>query len=180
MFDIEETPIFGARLLRPRVRRDARGAFVKTFHEPWFREQGLATGFVEQYYSISHRDVLRGLHFQIPPHQHCKLVTCVEGEILDALVDLRPGALGRWATFQLNSETADTLYIPPGVAHGFHVRSDRAILLYNVTSAHAPEHDCGIRWDSAGVPWNVLAPQISERDLAFPALADFKTPFEQG
>jgi len=135
--------------------------------------------FREQYYSISKKNVLRGMHFQLPPHDHYKLVTCVEGRILDVVVDLRRSSptFGQHLCVELSGVRADSIYIPSGLAHGFLVLSRRALVLYNVSSLYAPLHDTGIRWDSAGIQWPVVAPQVSERDAVLPPLAAFETPF---
>lgn len=179
MFTIEETAIHGLRLLKPIVRGDARGRFVKNFHAEFFKSHGMETTFPEQYFSTSAQGVLRGLHFQTPPMDHAKLVTCLEGEVLDAVVDLRKNSptFGQHATFRLNGEEATQVYIPTGCAHGFYTLSKRATLLYNVGTVHSAPHDAGIRWDSAGIAWPNPSPLISERDAGFPTLAQFASPF---
>lgn len=180
MFKVEETPLKGCLKICPIVREDRRGAFVKTFHVDAFRELGLPTVFAEAYFSISHRNVLRGLHFQTPPMDHEKIVYCTEGEVLDAVVDLRRSSLtyGQHALFTLRASEGTMLYIPRGMAHGFCTRSECAVMMYQVTSVYAPACDAGIRWDSAGIPWEIEDPVISERDMSFPTLTDFVSPFE--
>jgi len=165
--------------LRPRVLKDERGCFVKTFHRDVFRAHGLVTEFAEEYYSSSRRGVIRGLHFQTPPHEHTKIVYCVSGSVTDAVVDLRKGspAFGQHVLLELSADKANMVYLPPGVAHGFCVRSETALLMYKVTTVYAPHHDAGIRWNSAGIPWDVREPILSPRDLSFPTFADFASPF---
>ncbi|MDH3974413.1 MAG: dTDP-4-dehydrorhamnose 3,5-epimerase [Deltaproteobacteria bacterium] len=177
---INETELPGCYELVPHIFKDERGLFVKTFHEEQFREKGLVTHFGEEYYSFSHKGVLRGLHFQTPPMDHAKMVYCVSGEVIDAVVDLRVGspAYGKYALFDLNSEKCNIIYIPSGMAHGFYVTSESALLMYKVTTVYSPEHDSGIHWRSAGIPWGNDNPQISKRDGSFPSLADFKSPFQ--
>jgi len=177
--DIRKTEIPGCLEIHPPVFPDRRGRFVKTFQDSLFSRNGLATGFAEEYYTVSHRGVLRGLHFQLPPMEHHKVVYCVAGEVLDAVVDLRVGspAYGRFATFALNAETASILYLPPGLAHGFLVLSGSAIMLYKVTTPYSPGHDSGILWNSAGIPWPDRSPVLSERDGKFPPLSGFQSPF---
>lgn len=174
------TPIAGCYELRPRVLADARGAFVKTFHQAWFDEMGLRTDWAEQYYSVSKKGVLRGLHFQLPPHDHAKLVYCTAGEVMDVAVDLRKGSptFGQHACIQLSAAKGNMIYLASGLAHGFYILSDSATLVYNVTSAYAPDHDSGIRWNSAGIPWPDQNPQLSERDQGFVALEAFDSPFQ--
>lgn len=176
---VEETPIPGCFEIRPKILRDDRGGFIKTFHTDAFAKQGLCTEWREEYYSVSKRGVLRGLHFQTPPHDHAKLVYCVDGAVLDAVVDLRKGSptYGMHKTFELTAEGAGMLYIPGGLAHGFFVLSESATMMYKVSTVYAPEHDRGIRWDSAGIPWPVQAPILSPRDAVLPVLDDFDSPF---
>ncbi len=176
---IEKTSINGCYQIFPQVRQDNRGSFVKTFHKDVFEKHGLVTDFSEEYYSVSHKGVLRGMHFQTPPHDHFKLVYSLAGRVLDVIVDLRMGSptYKNFATFELTTEQGNMLYIAPGMAHGFYALTDDAIMQYKVTSVYAPEHDGGIRWDSVGIPWPDSAPILSERDRSFQALADFKSPF---
>ena len=179
MIKITAGEIVGVRVLRPTARCDSRGRFVKTFQEDIFSQHGIPTRFSEQYYSVSENNVLRGLHFQTPPHDHYKLVTCVEGDVLDVVVDLRKGSsYGRHQSFELKGTRGDSVFVPSGCAHGFYVRSKLAIMLYNVSTLHVPSHDTGVRWDSVGVSWPSTAPILSDRDAAFVAFADFNTPFD--
>ena len=178
---IEITPgrIAGVRRLRPAAKHDRRGNFVKFVQEDIFTAHGMPTRFAEQYYSVSAGNVLRGLHFQTPPHDHYKLVTCIEGTVFDVIVDLRKSSdsYGQHESFELDGVNGDSVFVPTGCAHGFYVRSESATVLYNVSSLHAPAHDTGIRWDSAGITWPCDKPNISERDAALTPFAAFKTPF---
>ena len=178
-FTKNETLIPGCFEIRPVVRADERGRFVKTFHEPDFRELGLETGFKEEYYSVSGKGVLRGLHFQRPPMDHVKLVYCVRGKVFDAVLDLRKDspAYGKHAAVELSAEKANMLYLPRGVAHGFYTLTEDAVMMYKVTTVYSPEHDCGILWNSAGIPWPDSSPNISSRDSSFTNFNDFETFF---
>jgi len=160
-------------------RSDRRGIFLKTFHVDWFATHNLATHYTEEYYSISHQRVLRGLHFQKPPHDHVKLVYCVAGEVMDAVIDLRKGSptFGQFQTFQLSAERANMVYIPQGLAHGFYVLSESAIVMYKVTTTYAPDFDSGVLWSSVGIPWPDRDPILSERDRSFVPLSEFTSPF---
>ncbi|MBT0653785.1 dTDP-4-dehydrorhamnose 3,5-epimerase [Geomobilimonas luticola] len=180
--DIRETAIPGCYELTPPVFRDERGLFVKTFHEEVFARHNLATRYAEEYYSLSGANVLRGLHFQLPPKDHVKLVTCVAGEVFDVVLDLRADSptYGRFETFSLSDGRANMLYIPAGLAHGFCVTAAPALMLYKVTSVYSPEHDAGIRWDSAGIPWPIDRPVVSARDAGFVPLSAFESPFRYG
>lgn len=177
--NVIETAIPGLLEIVPAAHVDERGSFVKTFHRERFESLGLRTDFVEEYYTRSRARVLRGLHFQLPPHGHVKLVTCVHGRVLDAVLDLRAGSptFGRHVLFALSARRPSLVYIPEGLAHGFFVPGSGAVLLYKVTSLHAPAHDAGILWNSAGIPWPDPDPIISDRDRSFPPLDGFVSPF---
>ena len=178
-FNIKQTKISECVELWPKVIRDKRGLFVKTFHDDVFKKNGLETHFVEEYYSFSHKRVLRGLHFQLPPMDHVKLVYCVFGKVLDVVVDLRVGSptYGDFETIELSAENANMVYIPKGLAHGFYVISESAIMMYKVTTVYSPEYDTGILWNSANIPWPDESPIISKRDSEFIAFKNFKSQF---
>ena len=178
--DILDTSLPGCFQIQPVVRADERGSFTKVFHEEIFRSAGLRTDFAEEYYSVSRRGVLRGLHFQLPPHDHAKLIYCTQGKVLDAALDLRRGSptYGRHLTLELSQEQGNMLYLPAGLAHGFYTLSEQATMVYKVTSVYAPQHDGGVLWDSAGIAWPDTGPVLSQRDREFSALADFDTPFQ--
>ena len=161
------------------IRRDDRGSFVKVFHEDIFRQHGLATDYAEEYYSTSQRGVIRGLHFQTPPHDHAKLVYCAQGAVLDAALDLRRGSptYGQHITLELSAENGHMLYLPAGLAHGFCSLSEQSLMTYKVTTTYAPNNDGGVLWNSAGIAWPVAQPVMSPRDQTFPTLAEFDSPF---
>jgi dTDP-4-dehydrorhamnose 3,5-epimerase len=173
------TDIPGLLRLEPFTAPDTRGLFVKTFQSEQYRNLGLPLEFAEEYFTLSHAGTLRGLHFQVPPHDHAKIVFGVGGSVLDAVVDLRRGSptYGRHALFELNLDQPTGLFIPAGLAHGFLVLEGPAVLFYKVTTSHAPNHDRGVRWDSAGIPWPCDAPLLSIRDAGFPTLEEFASPF---
>ena len=179
MFEISESGIPGCVELRPVVRHDHRGRFVKTVHAGFFRDHGLACDFAEQSYSVSHRGVLRGLHFQAPPHALSKLVHCAAGAVFDVVVDLRRGSptYGEHRAFTLSAAAANQLYIPPGLAHGYYATVDQSVVAYSTTAVHAPDCDQGIHWASVGAAWPGDAPILSGRDRDLPTLADFDSPF---
>lgn len=179
MFTILPSILSGCHAIQPHVIDDARGRFVKVYHQEAFAEAGMETSFAEEYYSHSRRGVIRGLHFQTPPHDHVKMVYCVHGEVFDVVLDLRVGSptYGKTATFHLSADKANYLYIPKGLAHGFCATSDTATLIYKVSTVYAPQHDAGILWSSVDVDWPTDQPILSERDTRFVALADFVSPF---
>lgn len=171
--------IEGVFLLENFKAEDDRGFFVKTFHEETFKANGLQTHFKESYYSISVRNVIRGMHFQLPPHDHEKLVYVTDGEILDVVLDIRNASptYGQFLTVTL-TEKSNSIYIPKGCAHGFLTISDRATVVYNVATVYQPTADAGIRWNSIGYDWQgINEPIISPRDWAFDSLSDLNSPF---
>lgn len=177
--NISPTSIPGCFELHPRVIHDSRGHFVKTFQRDVFQQFGISIDFAEEFYTVSTQRILRGLHFQTPPFELSKLVYCVEGEILDAIVDLRLGSptFGQHALFRLTSRQANMLFIRPGIAHGYYVTSPRAIVMYKVTANYSPEHDTGILWNSVPISWPDKTPVLSKRDQGFLPFSAFDTPF---
>jgi dTDP-4-dehydrorhamnose 3,5-epimerase len=177
--EFRATGIAGCYEIRLMVHKDERGRFVKTFHSESFREHGLETAILEEYYSVSVRGVLRGLHFQLPPHDNNKLIYCIRGEVLDAVVDLRRESLsfGQHVLLKLNDVTCNMVYVPKGCAHGFYVLSKEAIMVYNASSVYAPEHDMGVLWNSAGIPWPDENPILVERDRSFKKLDELDQVF---
>jgi dTDP-4-dehydrorhamnose 3,5-epimerase len=132
----------------------------------------------EEFYSSSNEDVVRGMHFQTPPHAHDKLVYCLAGSVDDVLLDLRTGATyGHVASVVLSAKSAEMVLMPRGIAHGFRSLENNSIMIYKTSSEHAPSSDKGIRWDSFGYDWQCTRPELSARDLSHPTLAEFETPF---
>ena len=177
--ELVKTPIEGCYELQSRIFEDSRGKLIKTYHEDMFGALGLATDFTEEYYSVSYKNVLRGLHFQLPPNDHIKCVTCIEGKIFDVVVDLRKNSTTYKKHFviELDAEKENMLYIPKGLAHGFYVLSEKAIFLNRTTVVFKPESDTGIHWDSCGIDWPNKNPIISEKDANMIGLDEFKSPF---
>jgi len=172
---IERTNLPGVfRIVNP-VFSDTRGVFVKTFHAGEFACKGLSVDFRESFFSISRKDVIRGMHFQSPPFDHDKLVFVIGGEVLDVLLNIQVGSphCGEFSSFILSETNRLSLYIPKGYAHGFRVLSETATMVYLTTREHAPEHDAGIRWDSFGFDWGISQPIVSGRDETFPTFSDF-------
>lgn len=176
---ITKTDLRGLYIIKPKIFKDERGMFVKVFQEQVFKELGLLSNFKETFYSISKKNVIRGMHFQIPPFDHAKLVYVVEGKILDVILDIRKNSptYGRCISLELSGRNKKAIYIPSGFAHGFIVKTDSAIVVYMQTTIYSPEYDKGIRWDSFGIDWGIKNPIISERDGNFPSLDRFKSPF---
>lgn len=176
---VEATEIPGCHILQTAALRDERGTFTKTFHAPMYEDAGLRTDWVEEYFTLSTHGVVRGMHFQLPPAGHAKVVFCLTGKVLDVVVDLRKGspAFGRALAFELSADNGRGLYLPTGCAHGFLSMSETSGMYYKVTSVYSPDHDAGIAWNSIDFDWPITHPLLSARDRLHPALADFDTPF---
>jgi dTDP-4-dehydrorhamnose 3,5-epimerase len=173
-------PLPGVKILRPFVFEDERGNFVKPFHEGQFAAHGISLTVLEEFFSTSEAAVLRGMHFQLPPHAHQKIVYCITGVVLDVLLDLRKDSptFGQSVSFELSAKNRHIVYIPVGFAHGFLALEDQSCLIYKTDAVHAPAFDSGILWNSFGFTWPcVTAPIMSSRDLTFPAFSDFISPF---
>lgn len=178
---IEELDFTGCFLIKPRVFNDLRGRFVKTYHEEIFFSAGVDVDFKEEYYSLSHQGVIRGLHFQRPPHDHMKMVYCPKGSVFDAFIDLRKNSKTylQHHQLELNESNGHVLLLAKGIAHGFCAQEDNSLMIYKTTSVYSPESDAGILWDSCGIEWPAVAnpDTLSERDQTFPVLSDFDSPF---
>ena len=174
----EKCEIEGVVLIHPKVWSDERGYFFESFRAEEFCEQVGARPFVQENQSLSHKGVVRGLHFQKGEAAQAKLVRVALGAVRDVIVDLRKDspAFGRWAAFELNDTNHTQLYIPRGVAHGFAVLSDTAILQYKCDAMYAPEAEGGLLWcdPMLGIDWGVTAGEavVSAKDQAWPTLAE--------
>jgi len=173
------TDIADVLLLEPKVFGDARGFFFESYNERAFEAiVGGPVRFVQDNHSRSSRGVLRGLHWQAPPHAQGKLVRVVRGAVFDVAVDIRPDSatFKRWVGVELSEENRRELWIPPGLAHGFLVLSESADFLYKATGYYAPQAERSIAWNdpelSIGWPLHGERPAVSAKDAAAPSLAD--------
>jgi len=180
--NFKKTKLNGVYIIEPEIFKDARGSFVKVFHEETFKENKLQFNTKEVFYSESKENVIRGMHFQNPPQAHAKIVYVVKGKIIDVVLDIRTGSptYGEFISTELSVDDKKMIYIPVGFAHGFSVISESATAVYMQTTVHSPELDSGIRWDSFGMDWNIKQPIISERDERFDAFSDLESPFIYG
>ena len=167
------------KLLKPKRFADERGWFSEIYNESHFLAAGITTRFVQDNHSLSRgAGVLRGLHFQTPPHGQAKLVRCVRGRIFDVAVDIRRGSptYGRWVAAELSAERGEQLFVPIGFAHGFLTLEPDTEVIYKVTEYYAPEHDRGILWNDPdlGIDWPVSESDasLSDRDRHHPRLRD--------
>ncbi len=176
---IIDTHIEGLKILRPKVIKDSRGKFIKIFNNDFFKKFNLNIEIKETYYSLSHKNVIRGMHFQTPPYGHTKIVYVPYGKVVDVVLDLRKDSptYGKHFSMELSSDNAKILIIPKGLAHGFKSLQDNTNVTYMQTTTYAPDNDKGIKIDSFGFDWECKKPKLSDRDSSFQSLNEFKTPF---
>jgi dTDP-4-dehydrorhamnose 3,5-epimerase len=167
----------GAMLIDLEPHGDARGWFARTFCVDEFAAAGLETCFVQS--SQSHTaaaGTLRGMHFQVAPHAETKLVRCLTGAIWDVIIDLRPESpdYRTWRGFELTAASGRMLYIPAGFAHGFQTLAGDTGVAYQISHRYTPAAASGVRWDDPafGIAWPLPVAGLSERDAAWPLLAD--------
>ena len=174
---VTTTAIEGVLIIEPRVFGDERGFFFESFNQRAFNEAvGQPVDFVQDNHSRSAKGVLRGLHFQRPPHAQGKLVRVTQGSVFDVAVDIRPDSatFGRWVGVELSGANHRQMWIPAGLAHGFLVTSDSADFLYKTTDYYRPESEGSVRWDDPDLaiawPLEGITPALSAKDAAAPAL----------
>ena len=172
-------------LIKPPRFEDSRGWFSETYNEERYRALGLATRFCQDNHSLSREaGVVRGLHFQAPPHGQAKLVSCIRGAIFDVCVDVRRGSptYGKWAGATLSAENGHQLYIPVGFAHGFVTLEPGTEVFYKVSAYYSAESEGGIAWDDPdlAIDWPLPdgGPVLSEKDERLPRLSAFDSPFD--
>lgn len=177
---ISDTRLAGVKEIILTPLEDLRGSFTKIYHQGLYHDAGIDFSLKEQYISVSRKNVIRGMHFQTPPHACDKIVTVLSGRALDVILDVRPSSptYGKFIQIGLCPETPKAVFIPKGCAHGFLALEDNTCMLYNVSAEYSPECDTGIRWDSFGFQWPVGTgePIISKRDAALEPLKAFQLP----
>ena len=158
---------------------DERGVFVKNYNYKEFKRNNLNNIWTESFFSISKKNVLRGMHFQNSPSEQYKTVMCLRGSILDVLLDLRVSSKTylQFISINLTEKKSELVYMPPGIAHGFLSLTNNSISYYNVSSLYSKKHDTGINWNSFGFHWPIKKPIISDRDNKLCNLEDFKNKF---
>lgn len=167
---VTDTKIPDVKMIEPTVFEDERGSFFESFNHKKFEEAiGRKVVFLQDNHSKSVKGVLRGLHYQLPPHAQGKLVRVVQGEVFDVAVDIRKSSptYGQWIAENLSAENKKQLWIPEGFAHGFVVLSDTAEFLYKTTEYYAPAHERCILWNDpelvVGRPQDI-EPLVSPKD----------------
>ncbi len=174
------TPIEGVILIEPQVFGDERGFFMETWQAARFQAAGIDLPFVQDNQSRSTQWTLRGMHLQVE-HTQGKLVRVTEGAVFDAVVDLRQGSasFGRWWGTELNDRNRHMLWVPPGLAHGILIVSERADFLYKCTDVYSPSHERTLAWDdpAVGIAWPLPAgvqPKLSAKDKAGQSFAEIE------
>ena len=178
MTEINSLAIPDVLLITPKRFGDERGFFSETYSRKALAEAGFARDFVQDNHSLSgRRGILRGLHFQRPPHMQDKLVRVTRGAVFDVAVDIRAGSptFGQWVGAELSAENWAQLLIPSGFAHGFVTLTEQTEVLYKVTTPYEPASEAGLLWNDAGlgIDWPVPAHEVTTnaRDAAWPGFA---------
>lgn len=178
---IVEEALNGVLLIEPQVFGDKRGYFFESFRESFLKSQGVEVNFVQDNESLSSRGVLRGLHYQAPPHAQGKLVRVTSGAVVDVAVDIRRNSatFGKHYSCVLSEENKYMLWIPPGFAHGFATLKDETRFLYKCTDYYSKESEGGILWNdpALNIDWQLEEPLVSEKDLELPTLGNLNSPF---
>jgi dTDP-4-dehydrorhamnose 3,5-epimerase len=177
------TDIPGLFVLQPQVFEDNRGHFFESYNAQKFAGHGLDLVFVQDNQSQSAYGVVRGLHYQLPPHAQTKLVRVLQGTILDVALDIRQGSptFGRHFAIELSAENKKQLFIPKGFAHGFSVLSEKAVVMYKCDAFYNKESDAGILFNdpALGIDWKLQADRVivSDKDKQLPTFANCRNTF---
>jgi dTDP-4-dehydrorhamnose 3,5-epimerase len=164
-----ETKLKGAFIITPEFLEDERGFFARAFCREEFSRLNLNSNLVQCNLSFNkERGTLRGLHYQIPPHEEVKLVRCTSGSISDVIVDLRPesSTFHQWLSVELSAENHKLLYVPEGFAHGYQTLKPKTEVFYQVSEFYHPTSERGLRWDDPafGIVWPLKVKVISDKD----------------
>jgi dTDP-4-dehydrorhamnose 3,5-epimerase len=180
--EIKPLRIEGTFEIQLQPREDERGYFMRNYDDMIFRDHGLVTDWKQENQSLStKRGIIRGLHFQAPPHAETKLVRAVIGRVLDVFVDLRKDSptYGQWDAVELSEDNHNMVYIPKGFAHGYCTLTNRSLVQYKVDAYYAPSAEGGLRWNdkTLNIQWPVSDPTLSERDQILPEFDGWVSPF---
>lgn len=168
--EVIKTEIEGVVIIEPRIFKDERGYFYESFSQREFEEKVLKTTFVQDNQSKSSYGVIRGLHFQKPPHCQSKLVRCIKGAVLDVAVDIRKGSptFGKYVAVELTEENHRQFFVPRGFAHGFAVLSEEAVFQYKCDNFYCKESEGAVAWNDPeiGIDWQIPSSDVllSEKD----------------
>jgi dTDP-4-dehydrorhamnose 3,5-epimerase len=174
--------IEGLFIIESKVFSDHRGHFFESFHESKFAEAtGFHKSFVQDNESLSVRNVIRGLHFQAPPHAQAKLVRVIKGEVIDVAIDIRRNSptYGKFQAIHLTAANKRMFFIPEGFAHGFAALTDEVVFQYKCSEYYCPESERGILATdrNLGIDWGVSTPILSQKDLELGNFSNFESPF---
>lgn len=175
------TEIPGLLIIQPRVFEDGRGYFFESYNKKALAEQGFTADFVQDNQSMSQKGVLRGLHFQAPPHTQGKLVSVIRGAVLDVAVDLRSSSptYGKHVSIELTGKNKTMFWVPEGFAHGFATLEDNTIFSYKCTNYYHKDSEQSLLWNdpALGIDWGLDAPLLSEKDKTGRLLKELGTFF---
>ncbi len=181
VFTFKKLEISDVILIEPKIYSDNRGFFYENFKETDFLSYGISNKIVQENFSHSLKDVIRGLHFQKNPKAQSKLVSVINGKIFDVAVDIRKKSptYGKWVGEIISDENHRSLYIPEGFAHGFCVLSEEADVVYKVNNEYSPENERGIIWNdpTIKISWSVENPIVSDKDSRLPQLEKVDSNF---
>jgi dTDP-4-dehydrorhamnose 3,5-epimerase len=170
------TPFEGLIEIYPKVWGDSRGAFFESYHKALFTQNGIDVDFVQDNQSFSAAGVVRGLHLQHGSWAQGKLVRVIKGKVLDVVVDVRPhsATFGLHASFVLDTQQCNMLYVPPGFLHGFSTLED-AIFSYKCTNYYNKAAEGGVIYNdpTLQIDWGIGSPIVSEKDIELPSFKDF-------
>jgi dTDP-4-dehydrorhamnose 3,5-epimerase len=179
--EVIKTPLEGLLVIEPKVFKDHRGYFYESYNAEAFKQAGVDAVFVQDNQSLSQKGILRGLHFQAPPHAQGKLVRVIKGAVLDVVVDIRKNSptYGQHFSIELTEENFKMFWIPPGFAHGFVTLEDHTIFSYKCTDVYNKAAEGGLLWNDPelGINWGIEQPVLSEKDTLNPQLKNFNSPF---
>lgn len=179
--EIIKLGIEGLLLIKPKVFEDERGYFFESFKSTLYKELGLETVFVQDNESMSHKNVIRGLHYQNPPYAQGKLVRVVHGSVLDVALDIRKNSrtYGKWHAVVLTSQNKLMYWIPVGFAHGFCSLENNTILIYKCTNYYHKESEGCIHWNdpTLAIEWQTKTPIVSDKDNNGKYFKDFISQF---
>jgi len=179
---LEKLPIDGLIVLHPKRFSDSRGYFFETYNAVKYAEiLGDDVRFVQDNISVSKKNVLRGLHFQSPPAAQGKLVSVLQGKVIDVAVDLRKNSetYGQHVALEISAETGVQFYIPPGFAHGFVALEENTFFSYKCTQLYSPQNEVTVMWNDPklAIDWGLDNPIVSEKDGLGLDFTTFASPF---
>lgn len=179
MFKTIESKLPGCFEIEFKGINDLRGSFTKTFHKEMYQKMNINSELGEEFFIYSHKNVFRGMHFQNPPKEISKIVYCVMGRVTDYLVDLRIGSptFGQWTSYELDSDKPRAIFVAKGIAHGYMVKSDFALMQYKSSDVYNPECDDAISYRGFSFEKEIVEPILSERDIKAPTFDNFKSTF---